>query len=195
MPNSTIQDLIDQFNQIKKNLEIDVESKRKQFNYQFNKKRIIFERTLLKAHKKLKTDSLRYLFNANPLVIITTPFIYILIVPLLLLDLFVSLYQAICFPVYKVQKIKRSDYIVIDRHKLGYLNTIEKIGCIYCGYANGLLSYVGEIASMTEQYFCPIKHARKVKNPHDRYWDFVDYGDADAYVGNLKEQRNKVKKL
>jgi len=37
MPNSAIQDLIDQFNQIKKNLETDVESKRKQFNYQFNK--------------------------------------------------------------------------------------------------------------------------------------------------------------
>ena len=189
MPNSAIQDLIDQFNQIKKNLEMDVESKRKQFNYQFNKKRIIFERVLLKAHKKLKTRSLRYLFNANPLTIITAPLIYILIVPLLLLDLFVSLYQAICFPVYKVQKIKRSDYIAIDRHKLGYLNTIEKIGCMYCGYANGLLGYVGEIASITEQYFCPIKHARKVKNPHDRYWNFIDYGDADGYVCRLDSQK------
>ena len=195
MPNSAIQDLIDQFNQIKKNLETDVESKRKQFNYQFNKKRIIFERVLLKAHKRLKTGSLRYLFNANPLTIITAPLIYMLIVPLLLLDLFVSLYQSICFPIYKVKKIKRSDYIVIDRHKLGYLNIIEKIGCMYCGYANGLLSYVGEIASITEQYFCPIKHARKVKNPHDRYWHFIDYGDADTYIDQLKEQRNKIKKL
>ena len=139
MPNSAIQDLIDQFNQIKKNLEMDVESKRKQFDYQFNKKRIIFEKVLLKAHKKLKTGSLRYLFNANLLTIITAPLIYMLIVPLLLLDLFVSLYQAICF--------------------------------------------------------CPIKHARKVKNPHDRYWHFIDYGDADTYIDQLKEQRNKIKKL
>jgi len=177
MPNSAIQDLIDQFNQIKKNLETDVESKRKQFNYQFNKK------------KKKKKKKKGYLFNANPLTIITAPLIYILIVPLLLLDLFVSLYQAICFPVYKVQKIKRSDYIAIDRHKLGYLNTIEKIGCMYCGYANGLLGYVGEIASITEQYFCPIKHARKVKNPHDRYWNFIDYGDADGYVCRLDSQK------
>ncbi|CAC9599725.1 hypothetical protein [uncultured Gammaproteobacteria bacterium] len=138
---------------------------------------------------------MRYLFNANPLIIITAPIIYSLIVPLLLLDLFAFLYQAVCFPVYKVQKIKRSDYIVIDRHKLGYLNIFEKINCIYCGYANGLLSYVGELASMTEQFWCPVKHARKVKNPHDRYWDFIDYGDADAYIGNLKEQQNKVKKL
>ena len=66
---------------------------------------------------------------------------------------------------------------------------------MYCGYANGLLSYVGEIASITEQYFCPIKHARKVKNPHDRYWHFIDYGDADTYIDQLKEQRNKIKKL
>ena len=145
------------------------------------------------AHKKLKTGSLSYLFNANPLIIITTPLIYVLIVPLLLLDLFVSLYQSICFPIYKVKKIKRSDYIVIDRHKLGYLNIIEKIGCMYCGYANGLLSYVGEIASMTEQYFCPIKHARRVKNPHDRYWHFIDYGDANGCMCDLKTHRDQVK--
>jgi hypothetical protein len=193
MANTPIKELIKQFGYIKHNLEIEVETKRAEFNYQLNKRKVKFERVLHQAHKKLKTGSLSYLFNANPLIIITTPLIYVLIVPLLLLDLFVSLYQSICFPIYKVKKIKRSDYIVIDRHKLGYLNIIEKIGCMYCGYANGLLSYVGEIASMTEQYFCPIKHARRVKNPHDRYWHFIDYGDANGYMCDLKTHRDQVK--
>lgn len=191
MPNTTAKDLIDQFNQIKQKLENEVEQKRTQFNYQFNKNKVSFESSLRLAHKKLKTGPLRYLFGANPLYIITAPVIYAMIVPLLLLDLFASLYQYSCFPIYKIKKIKRSDYIVVDRHKLGYLNIFEKFNCVYCGYANGLLSYVGELASLTEQHWCPIKHASKVNNPHDRYWGFIDYGDADGYVCQLDAHKNK----
>jgi len=106
MANTPLKELIKQFGYIKHNLEIEVETKRAEFNYQLNKRKVKFERVLHQAHKKLKTGSLSYLFNANPLIIITTPLIYVLIVPLLLLDLFVSLYQSICFPIYKVKKLK-----------------------------------------------------------------------------------------
>jgi hypothetical protein len=30
----------------------------------------------------------------------------------------------------------------IDRHRLGYLNVIEKANCVYCSYANGVVAYV-----------------------------------------------------
>ena len=194
MPNTAIQNLIDQFSQIKQKLEIDVEEKRAQFNYQLRKNKVSFEKTLHNAHKKLKTSALRYLANANPLYIVTIPIVYAMIVPLVLLDLLASLYQYVCFPIYKIKKIKRSDHIVVDRHKLGYLNIFEKFNCVYCGYAGGLLSYVVELASLTEQFWCPIKHASKVKNPHDRYWSFIDYGDADGYVCHLdsRQQKNKT---
>lgn len=193
MSGTTLQDLIDQFNQIKQKLETDVELKREKFSYEMSKNKVIFEKTLHNAHKKLKTGSLSYLFNANPVFVITAPIIYSMIVPLVVLDFFAYLYQTICFPIYKIKKIKRSDYVVVDRHKLGYLNFFEKINCMYCGYANGLLSYVGEIASLTEQYWCPIKHASKVKNPHDKYWHFGDYGDADAYLEGLNKHRENIK--
>ncbi len=194
MPNTAIQNLIDQFSQIKQKLEIDVEEKRAQFNYQLRKNKVSFEKTLHNTHKKLKTSALRYLANANPLYIVTIPIVYAMIVPLVLLDLLASLYQYVCFPIYKIKKIKRSDHIVVDRHKLGYLNIFEKFNCVYCGYAGGLLSYVVELASLTEQFWCPIKHASKVKNPHDRYWSFIDYGDADGYVCHLdsRQQKNKT---
>jgi hypothetical protein len=65
--------------------------------------------------------------------LLTAPVIYTLIIPGLLLDLFVTLYQWICFPVYKITKVKRGDHIVIDRQYLRYLNLIEKINCVYCG--------------------------------------------------------------
>jgi hypothetical protein len=53
------------------------------------------------------------------------------------------------------------------------------VDCMYCSYAVGLLGYAREITARTEQYFCPIKHARKILGAHSRYKDFLSYGDAD----------------
>jgi hypothetical protein len=91
--------------------------------------------------------------------------------------------------VYKIPDVRRSDYIVIDRQSLRYLNPIEKINCVYCGYFTGLISYVQEIAARTEQYWCPIKHARKLGSIHSRYYKFVDYGDHLDYQKRLAELR------
>ena len=112
---------------------------------------------------------------------ITAPFIYVLIIPLLLLDGFVSLYQMMCFPVYGISKVQRRDYFAFDRAHLAYLNGLEKINCAYCSYANGLIAYTMEIASLTEAYWCPIKHARRLNLTHARYRDFADYGDAEGF--------------
>jgi hypothetical protein len=87
--------------------------------------------------------------------------------------------------------VPRSDFIVIDRHHLAYLNPLEKLNCVYCGYANGVIALAREIGSRTEQYWCPIKHSRPVPNPHSRYVGFVDYGDAEGYQqrkDGLREQ-------
>ena len=193
MSGTSLKELLAQFEEVKCRLETEIENKREAFDYQFNKNKVVFEQALRSAHKKLKTGALSYLLGANPWFILSAPIIYAMIVPLLLLDLLAFLYQRICFPIYKIKTIRRRDYVVIDRHKLGYLNVFEKLNCVYCGYANGVLAYVGEIASITEQYWCPIKHASKVKNPHDRYWNFIDYGDANAYVCDLQAHRNRVK--
>jgi hypothetical protein len=105
------------------------------------------------------------------------------------LDVFVMLYQVICFPVYGIPLVRRSDYIVLDRHRLKYLNWVEKCNCIYCGYFNGLMAYLREIAGRTEQYWCPIRHSRLPKSTHSRYDRFVDYGDAEGYRRELVEIR------
>ena len=194
MSSTSFQDLIKQFNQVRTNLEKEVEKKRSDFDYHLLKNKVRFEVAINQAHKKFRTGIFSYLRHANPLFILTAPVTYSLIVPLLLLDLLAFIYQFICFPVYGIQKPNRSDYIAVDRHKLSYLNIFEKMNCVFCGYANGLLRYVAELASMTEQFWCPIKHARRIKNTHNRYWDFVDYGDADGYVEGFDSQRSKVKK-
>jgi hypothetical protein len=89
--------------------------------------------------------------------------------------------------------VSRGKYIVIDRQHLAYLNAIEKLNCMYCGYANGVFAYVREIAARTEQYWCPIRHATRVRGPHAHYREFVDYGDADGYHRRLPVLRNKLR--
>ena len=86
-----------------------------------------------------------------------------MVLPIALLDLWASVYQWVCFPVYGISRVRRSAYVVIDRQHLAYLNAIEKLNCVYCGYGNGVFAYVREIAGRTEQYRCPIRHARRVR--------------------------------
>jgi hypothetical protein len=87
--------------------------------------------------------------------------------------------------------VPRATYIVIDRH-LAYLNGIEKLNCVYCGYANGVFAYVREIAGRTEQYWCPIRHAKRVRTPHGHYHRFVDSGDAEGYHRQLPALRHEL---
>jgi hypothetical protein len=108
---------------------------------------------------------------------------------MLVMDLLVTLYQWSCFPIYGITKVRRSDYIVFDRHHLGFLNFIEKFHCTYCEYGNGLMGYLVEILARTEEYFYPIKHAHKVPGTHARYRKFLEYGDAENYEEKLEAYR------
>ncbi|MBF0587742.1 MAG: hypothetical protein HQL53_01290 [Magnetococcales bacterium] len=120
--------------------------------------------------------------------IMTAPVIWSIFIPLALLDLMATLYQSICFPIYGLPLVNRSEYIIIDRHKLSYLDLIEKLNCVYCGYGNGVLSYVQEIAGRTEQYWCPIKHRKESTKDHRYYNGFSEYGDEASYRKEIQDQ-------
>lgn len=147
---------------------------------------------LFKSQKELRTSLWNYVRGASLGVIVTAPFIYAVIFPALLLDFFVTVFQALCFPAYGIPKVKRADYIVFDRQNLAYLNILEKVNCGYCSYVNGLFAYVREIGARTEKYWCPIKHVRKLIAPHAHYGDFVEYGDAEAYHDQLQALRRQL---
>ncbi|GIK81090.1 MAG: hypothetical protein H3C55_03020 [Pseudorhodoplanes sp.] len=173
-------------------LDAELAKRRAELRVGLEHGRVAFEDEILRRHRALKTALTAYVWEARPLVILTAPVIYALILPLVLLDLFVTVYQAVCFPVYNIPKVRRADYLVFDRHHLAYLNALEKLNCAYCSYANGLIAYVREIAARTEQYWCPIKHARRVIGAHARYATFDDYGDAENYQARAAELRAKL---
>ena len=172
-------------------LEEEVES---QF-YELRKGKVWFSKEIKREHRKLKTSLLRYVVHSRILAVLTAPFFYACFVPFVLLDLFVSTYQAVCFPVYGIPRARRKDCMAIDRNKLRYLNALEGLNCMYCSYANGLLAYVVEIAGRTEQHWCPIKHARRIQHAHDRYLHFLPYGDASAYRERIDKVRDDFKDL
>lgn len=145
-------------------------------------------------HRRLKKGFFKWLVTNRPVNLITGPIIYSMIFPMLFLDVCVSIYQMTCFPIYKIPRVKRSDYIVLDRQHLAYLNWIERFHCSYCAYGAGLIAYVTEIVGRTEQYFCPIKHARKVLGTHGHYLQFLEYGDASDYQKRLEELRIALEK-
>jgi hypothetical protein len=125
---------------------------------------------------------------------LTVPVIYSLALPLVMLDLWVTAYQRICFPIYGIQRVARRRFFVVDRYRLPYLNAIEKLHCTYCSYANGVLAYTREIAARTEAYWCPIKHARPVRSAHRLYQGFFGYGDAASYKRGLTAQRRQLER-
>jgi len=173
-------------------LEAELAKRRAELRVGLENGKVIFEEEIIRRHRELRTKLYQYVLNAHPLIMLTAPVIYALIVPLVLLDLFVTVYHAVCFPVYGIAKVRRADYFVFDRYHLSYLNALEKLNCAYCSYANGLIAYVREIAGRTEQYWCPIKHALRIKDPHLRYFQFAEYGDAEGYRSRLEEFRREL---
>ena len=146
-----------------------------------------------RIHRAIKTRFSALFLRCQSADRADAPVIYSLIVPIALVDIWVMAYQAICFPVYKIPKVRRRDYLIFDRHHLAYLNTIEKINCAYCSYCNGAIAFVREVASRTEVYWCPIKHARRILGPHPHYQGFADFGDAEGFREKLAQMQDGVK--
>ena len=190
-----LDEILEEIRELEKRVETEMKLREEELKYKVSEGRVIFEREILELHKKIASSLFSYIIKAPLLTILSAPVIYAMIVPTLLMDLGLWIYQAVCFPVYGIPKVKRSDHIVLDRHYLKYLNFLERLNCDYCSYFNGLSSYAMEIAARTEQYWCPVKHASGRAHRHSRAHLFADYGDAEAYRTKLTELRRQLKDI
>ena len=188
-----LEELQSRLSAIEAEIEREWDARRKAMQYRVEQGRVVFEEEIRAAHRKARIRLMAFLKKTRPLVVLTAPFIYAVIIPFVLLDLFVSVYQAICFPVYGIQKVRRRDHIVFDRQYLAYLNALQKFNCLYCAYGNGVISFAREVAGRTEKYWCPIKHASRVKGTHRFYCDFCDYGDARGFCEGQDKLRAELR--
>jgi hypothetical protein len=181
--------LLEQIQRLEKELIQETRRKEAIFCYSVHARKVEFTAEAKTRNRLFRLSFHRYLLSSRLLVILTTPVIWMCIIPIVLSDVIASVYQAICFPIYGIPKVVRRDYLAFDRHRLTYLNFAEKFNCDYCAYANGILAYFSEIAARTEQHWCPIKHAACLKCAHSRYKKFFDFGDAEKYRAHVEEIR------
>lgn len=188
---SRVDELLNRIEALEKELVEELRAVEPKLLYTIRDKKVRFSAEMKKRHKLLVRRWFGYVYDSGFWIIITMPLIWMPLAFTLALDLAVSLYQLICFPVYGIPYVKRGEYIVFDRHSLSYLNVIEKVNCTYCAYFNGVMGYLREVAARTEQYWCPIRHARSIRPTHSRYRHFFPYGDAEAYRKGLEDVRKR----
>lgn len=193
--NTKIEEFLARIHQLEMQIEHEFAQRRQQLQVDFEKRKVKFEKEVVAQQRRFKQGVLRYILTADWRHLLSVPFFYPVLWPMLVLDAFITLYLWVCFPLYGMARVKRSDYFVFDRTHLAYLNLLEKINCAYCSYGNGLMAYGREVVGLTEQYGCPIKHARRVLQAHPYYPGFVDYGDAAHYREQLAQLRQQLQAM
>ncbi len=191
---STLTTLLERAREAQDQIEVELTRRRDALGLKIRGGRVEIEEELRQRHRAARMRLRDFLAETRPMVVLTAPVVYSLVLPLALLDLAVTIYQLICFPIYGIARVRRRDHVFIDRHHLAYLNALQKLNCVYCGYGNGVLSYAREIAGRTEAYWCPIKHARRVPEAHSAYAEFMEYGDEEDFINRWAEERARLKK-
>lgn len=175
--NAHVHSLLDRIYALERELATRMHDQGEPVRYRLKGQGVDFDESVLADHRRHKVPVWAWLIRSRPQNLLSLPVIYAMAFPLMVLDVAITGYQAICFPLYGMEKVARHEFFVYDQHQLGYLNAIEKLHCTYCSYASGLLAYTREITARTEQYWCPIKHSREAPGAHGRYPHFLDYGD------------------
>lgn len=184
-----LEEIIEKIKKLEQELLQELQQKQDEYFYIIKGKKVRFEEETKRYHRTLATKIHTYFAEASLLNTLTFPIIWSCLIPALFMDLVVSIYHSSCFRIYGIPRVKRSDYIVIDHQSLAYLNWIEKLNCIYCSYFNGLIAWTQEIGARSEQYWCPIKHARKLSSIHGRYHKFLPYGDSTRFQQRYEQVR------
>ncbi|WP_309496276.1 hypothetical protein [Sulfurovum sp.] len=189
-----IKEILVEIEALKAKLGEEIAEQEKHISYEIKNGYVRFEKDVLEKQKENMKNLLAWFREIPFLHLLSSPIIYVMVIPAILLDIILFIYQQVIFRIYKFKFIKRSEYIIYDHQYLGYLNPIEKLHCLYCSYFNGLMQYAAAIASRTELFFCPIKHAKKVAYEHDYYDIYFEYGEGDDYQIKLKELRDTSEK-
>lgn len=189
--NTPIDDLLTRMRALEEELEVELAKKRDEIAFVIEHQRVRFAQEVLACQRPHRVGLWRYLREGSLPVLLSAPLIYAGFLPFVLMDLFITVYQRLCFPVYRIPRVRRADYFDFDRGDLPYLNLLERFNCFYCAYGNGVAAYMREVAARTEQYWCPIKHARRIVAAHERYPRFFEFGDAQAYREGLERLRRR----
>ncbi len=132
-----IKKIIEDIEALEEKLKEEIAEQERHIIYEIKNGYVTFEKDIFEQQKENMKNILNYLRDIPFFHLISSPLIYFMILPAMVFDVMLFFYQQVIFRIYKFEFIKRSDYIIFDRHYLAYLNPIEKINCLYCSYFNG----------------------------------------------------------
>jgi len=189
----TIRDILAKIESLNNDLREEYDRLSKEYGFYIEKKKVIFLDQFKRKNKTFKFPTWRYVIPTNIRHFLSMPFIYGMIIPAVLLDIALTIYQWTAFSLYRIPRVQRKDFFIYDRRYLDYLNLVQKINCLYCSYVNGLFAYAVEIGARTERYWCPIKSAHKPRFSHGWYKDFADYGSPEEWTMKISENEKVFK--
>ena len=105
--------------------------------------------------------------------ILSTTFIYGMIIPSVIFHICLEIYHQACFRLYKIPLVDSKKYFIYNRQLIKQLKPFDKFNCYYCSYVNNLIRYATEIGGRTERYWCPLKYHKEISNPHSQYKKFL----------------------
>lgn len=186
---TSIQDILANIEKLNAELREEYDRLAEKYGFAFRKRRVVFLEEFRKRNKEFKFPTWKYVIPTNIRHVLSIPFIYWVFPIAVAFDIAITLYQWIAFTLYRIPRVKRSEYFIYERRFLDYLNIVQKINCLYCSYFNWLAGYAVEIGSRTERFWCPIKAAHKPKFSHDWYKDFADYGNPEEWNEKMKNRQ------
>ena len=74
--------LTEMIDELEGKLEAEFARQRAKLNFGLERGRVVFEQEILRRHRELRIGLVRYVLGARPLVVLTSPVIYSVIVPL-----------------------------------------------------------------------------------------------------------------
>lgn len=178
---SKITELIKRIDELNDALKKEHARLAEKYGFSLRERKVVFLERIRERNRQFRIPAWRYVVPRHIRHFLSLPFIYAMIVPAVILDLFLTVYQWAAFPLYGIPKVDRREFLIYDRRYLDYLNVIQKVHCLYCSYVNGLFSYAVEVAARTERYWCPIKAASHSKQHHGWYKDYADYGNPEEW--------------
>jgi len=104
--NKRIADIMAIIHKLEGDLEVELAQRRLDFDYTIDNEKVKFQEYVLKRHRQMRSHWLSYILKARPSVALTAPIIYAMVTPFAMLDIFVTLYQLICFRAYGISIVR-----------------------------------------------------------------------------------------
>jgi hypothetical protein len=101
--------LLERMRGLEKEIVRELQRKEMEFFYEVRLGKVRFTQEARARHKQMVKRFTTYIRDSRAMIVFTSPVIWACLVPILILDLTMKLYQAICFPIYGIPKVKRRD--------------------------------------------------------------------------------------